>query len=121
MAHVPLGWPFPDGYPDVATNWVNANSQILRWNMFGTFLQGDGWNQPDLAKLFPTAGKDIDSHIDAIARTLLLTELGSADRKSIKNAVTRSIHWFFLQQRRCNHLTSPIKLPFHNIALLLPS
>jgi hypothetical protein len=57
--------------------------------MFGTFLQGDGWNQPDLGKLFPTAGKDIDSHIDAIGRTLLLTELGSADRKSIKNAVTR--------------------------------
>jgi hypothetical protein len=90
MAHIPLGWPFPDGYPDVATTWVNANSQILRWNMFGTFLQGDGWNQPDLGKLFPTAGKDIDSHIDAIARTLLLTELGSADRKSIKNAVTRA-------------------------------
>lgn len=90
LAHVPLGWPFPDGYPDVATNWVNANSQILRWNTYGGFLQGGSWNQPNLEKLFPVAGKDIDSHIDAIAKSLLLTDLGSADRKSIKNAVVKA-------------------------------
>jgi hypothetical protein len=90
MGHIPLGWPFPDGYPDVATNWVNANSQILRWNTYGNFLQGGSWNQPDIGKLFPVVNKDIDAHIDQIAKTLLLTELGSADRKSIKNAVTKA-------------------------------
>jgi uncharacterized protein (DUF1800 family) len=90
LGQIPLGWPFPDGYPDVATNWVNANSQILRWNTYGNFLQGSSWNQPDLGKLFPVAGKDIDSYIDGIARTLLQTDLGSADRRSIKNAVTKA-------------------------------
>jgi hypothetical protein len=90
VGHVPLGWPFPDGYPDVATNWVNANSQILRWNSFGRFLQGGTWNQPDLDKLFPITNRDVDAHIDLIAKTLLLTDLGTADRKSIKNAVTKA-------------------------------
>jgi hypothetical protein len=90
LAHVPLGWPFPDGYPDVATSWVSANSQILRWNSYGRFLQGGTWNQPDLGKLFPVVTKDVDAHIDLIAKTLLVTELGSADRKSIKNAVTKA-------------------------------
>ena len=90
LGQIPLGWPFPDGYPDVATNWVNANSQILRWNTYGNFLQGSSWNQPDLGKLFPAAGKDIDSFIDGIARTLLQTDLGSADRRSIKNAVIKA-------------------------------
>ena len=90
LAHVPLGWPFPDGYPDVATSWVSANSQILRWNSYGRFLQGGTWNQPDLGKLFPVVNKDVDVHIDLIAKTLLVTELGSADRKSIKNAVTKA-------------------------------
>jgi hypothetical protein len=90
VAHVPLGWPFPDGYPDVATSWVSANSQILRWNSYGRFLQGGAWNQPDLGKLFPVVSKDVDAHIDLIAKTLLMTDLGSADRKSIKNAVTKA-------------------------------
>jgi hypothetical protein len=90
MGHIPLGWLFPDGYPDVATSWVNSNSQLLRWNTYGNFLNGGSWEKPQLDKRFPVSSRDLDAHIDQIARKLLLTELGSADRKSIKNAVTKA-------------------------------
>ena len=90
MGHIPLGWLFPDGYPDVATNWISSNTQLLRWNTYGDFLSGGSWEKPQLDILFPVRSKDLDAHIDQIARTLLLTELGSADRKSIKNAVIKT-------------------------------
>ena len=90
MGHIPLGWLFPDGYPDVATNWISSNTQLLRWNTYGDFLSGGSWEKPQLDNLFPVRSKDLDAHIDQIARTLLLTELGSADRKSIKNAVIKT-------------------------------
>jgi hypothetical protein len=69
---------------------VNSNSQLLRWNTYGNFLNGGSWEKPQLERLFPIRSKDVDVHIDQIAQTLLLTELGSADRKSIKNAVTKA-------------------------------
>jgi uncharacterized protein (DUF1800 family) len=39
MGHVPLAWPFPDGYPDIAASWVNANYQVVRWNIYGNFAR----------------------------------------------------------------------------------
>lgn len=90
MGHIPLGWPFPDGYPDVAPAWVNANSQIVRWNIYGKFLRGESWEQPAWEKVFPVRQNNIDSHIDQIAQSLLFSELGSADKKSVKNAVTKA-------------------------------
>lgn len=90
MGHIPLGWLFPDGYPDVATNWVNSNSQLLRWNTYGNFVSGGSWQKPQFERLFPVRSPDVDAHIGQIAQTLLLTELGSADRKSLKSAITKT-------------------------------
>lgn len=90
MGHIPLGWLFPDGYPDVAASWVNSNSQLLRWNIYGNFLSGGSWEKPQLDKRFPVSSRDLDTHIDQVGRKILLTELGSADRKSIKNAITKA-------------------------------
>ena len=88
MGHAPLSWPFPDGYPDVAASWVNANYQLLRWNIYGHFIKGNTWNEPAMDSLLPTREKNLDKHIDQIAQLLLFKELGSADRVSVRNAVT---------------------------------
>ena len=89
MGHAPLSWPFPDGYPDVASSWVNANYQVLRWNIYGHFIQGNTWNQPSLDSLLASRETNVDKQIDQVAQLLLFKELGSADRISIRNAVTK--------------------------------
>ncbi len=89
LDHVPLGWHLPDGYSDVSANWVNANSQVLRWNSYGNFIKGGSWKKPNLSQLFPSEGKDLDSHINQISQALLFTELGSADLASVKSAVLK--------------------------------
>lgn len=90
MGQVPLSWPFPDGYPDVATAWVNANSQVFRWNIYGNFVRGGSWNPPAWDRLFPVRERNVESHINQVAQSLLFSELGSADRSSLKNAVTKA-------------------------------
>ena len=90
MGHAPLSWPFPDGYPDVAASWVNANHQVLRWNVYGHFLQGNTWNQPALDSLLATRETNLDRQIDQVSQLILFKELGSADRAAVRNAVTKA-------------------------------
>ncbi len=90
MGHAPLSWPFPDGYPDIAKSWVNASHQVVRWNVYGNFVQGNTWSQPSWDKILPTRETNLEKHIDQIAQVLLFKELGSADRTSVKNAVSKA-------------------------------
>jgi uncharacterized protein (DUF1800 family) len=90
MGHAPLSWPFPDGYPDVASSWVNANYQVLRWNVYGNFVQGNTWKAPSWENLLPVRETNLDKQIDQISQILLFTSLGSADRTSVKNAVMKA-------------------------------
>ena len=90
MGHAPLSWPFPDGYPDVAVHWVNANYQVLRWNLYGNFVRGESWNAPSWENLLPLRETNLDKHIDQVSQALLFTSLGSADRISVKNAVIKA-------------------------------
>ena len=90
VGHVPLSWPFPDGYPDIATNWVNANYQVMRWNIYGYFVRGQSWSEPNWTSLMPVREANVDKQINVVADALLHTDLGSADKTSIKNAVTKT-------------------------------
>lgn len=90
MGHAPLSWPFPDGYPDIAKSWVNASQQVLRWNVYGNFVQGNTWNAPNWDSILPNRVTNVDRQIDQVAQFLLFKELGSADRNSIKYAVTKA-------------------------------
>jgi uncharacterized protein (DUF1800 family) len=90
MGHAPLSWPFPDGYPDVATSWANANYQLLRWNVYGYFVQGYTWTEPSWDLLLAIRETNLDKQIDQVARLLLFEELGSADRASVRNAITKA-------------------------------
>ena len=33
LAHIPYGWPPPNGYPDFAVAWLNSNNLLVRWNV----------------------------------------------------------------------------------------
>jgi uncharacterized protein (DUF1800 family) len=90
MGHAPLSWPFPDGYPDIAKSWVNASQQVVRWNVYGTYVQGHTWSAPDWDSLLATRETNVDRQIDQVAQLLLFKELGSADRIAIKNAVAKA-------------------------------
>lgn len=89
MGHAPLSWPFPDGYPDIAMNWVNATYQVLRWNIYGNFVQGNTWNAPTWDKLLPAKESNLDKQIQQVSQLLLFKELGSEDRVSVRNAITK--------------------------------
>jgi uncharacterized protein (DUF1800 family) len=90
MGHAPLSWPFPDGYPDIAKSWVNASQQVVRWNVYGSYVQGHTWSAPDWDSLLPTRETNVERQIDQVAQLLLFKELGTADRISIKNAVAKA-------------------------------
>jgi hypothetical protein len=90
MGHAPLSWPFPDGYPDIAKSWVNASQQVVRWNVYGSYVQGRTWNAPDWDSLLPTRETNVERQIDQVAQLLLFKDLGSADRISIRNAITKA-------------------------------
>ena len=81
---------FRSGYPDLASGWVNANYQVVRWNIYTDFVQGGPWNQPVWSILTPVIEKNVDKHIDVVARVLLSGELGVDDKNSIKNAVHKT-------------------------------
>ncbi|MFM7873033.1 MAG: DUF1800 domain-containing protein [Actinomycetota bacterium] len=89
MGHAPLSWPFPDGYPDIAKSWVNASHQVVRWNIYGHFVQGNTWNEPAWESLLANRETNLDKQIDQVAQQFLFKELGSADRISVRNAVTK--------------------------------
>lgn len=50
LGHSPLGWPAPDGYPDVAPAWVSSAAALGRWALATDLavLAGDDW-LPDVA------------------------------------------------------------------------
>jgi uncharacterized protein (DUF1800 family) len=89
MGHMPLAWPFPDGYPDVANDWVNANYQVMRWNIYSNFVRGGSWNQPTWDSLFPERQRTLEELVDYVSQRILFTPLGQADRASILRAITK--------------------------------
>jgi hypothetical protein len=62
---------------------------LLRWNIYGHFIQGNTWNGPAMDSLLPNRETNLDKQIDQIAQLLLFKELGSADLASVRNAVTK--------------------------------
>lgn len=90
MGHAPLSWPFPDGYPDIAKSWVNASHQVVRWNVYGNFVQGNTWSKPSWDALLPARETNLERQVDQVAQLLLFKELGSADRVSVINAVRKT-------------------------------
>ena len=86
MGQAPMGWPAPNGYPDVAAAWGGASSTLNRWN-FHLSVAGN-WTlkkmtRPALTTLVPSPlPATYGALVDALASKLLVT-LGTAQRDAI--------------------------------------
>jgi hypothetical protein len=69
---------------------VNASQQVVRWNVYGNYVQGNTWNAPDWDSILPTRETNVERQIDQVSQLLLFKELGTADRISIKNAIAKA-------------------------------
>ncbi|MGG5257287.1 DUF1800 family protein [Phycicoccus avicenniae] len=86
----PLGWPAPNGYPDVAAAWAGANATLTAWN----WTMAQGWTAtespakqvvyPALRGLLPsTLPATHGAFVDALAARLLQVPLSSAKRDAV--------------------------------------
>jgi uncharacterized protein (DUF1800 family) len=57
MNHVPLEWPYPNGYPDVATAWRSAGNLLSQWNVHLGVAGGwwQGFGAPNIAAMYKGA------------------------------------------------------------------
>ncbi|MGO4660901.1 DUF1800 domain-containing protein [Terrabacter sp. 2TAF16] len=87
FGQAPMGWPAPNGYPDVAAAWGGASGMVNRWS-FHLGLAGN-WSllktmsRPDLATWVPSPlPTTYAALIDALAAKLLIT-LTTAQRDAL--------------------------------------
>jgi uncharacterized protein (DUF1800 family) len=72
--HKPLGWPLPNGYPDVASSWQSPASALDQFNIATAIVHGWWPTKLDLpgpAKLLATPPRTASGVVDAVARRLL--------------------------------------------------
>lgn len=57
MNNVPLDWPAPNGYPDVATAWRSAGNLLSQWNVHLGIAGGwwQGFTAPNVASMYSGA------------------------------------------------------------------
>jgi hypothetical protein len=57
MSNVPLDWPAPNGYPDVAAAWRSAGNLLTEWNVHLGLAGGwwQGFGKPNLAAMYQGA------------------------------------------------------------------
>ncbi|WP_377642829.1 DUF1800 domain-containing protein [Oryzobacter terrae] len=85
----PMGWPAPNGYPDVAGAWSGSGATLARWN----WHMAQGWHAvdaapkvayPALRSLLPaTLPTTYGGYVDALANRLLLAPLPAAKRDAV--------------------------------------
>ncbi len=86
FGQAPMGWPAPNGYPDLAPAWGGASSTLNRWN-FHLSLAGNwtlkAMKRPDVTALVPSPlPSTYAALVDALAAKLLFS-LTTAQRDAI--------------------------------------
>ena len=81
LGQVWSNWPSPDGYPDVASYWINTTAWLGRWNFVFAALEGrlDRGIVIDLNALAGTA-KTANALLDRLSERLLRRKLNKEDR-----------------------------------------
>ena len=85
VGQLPMGWPAPNGYPDVAGAWTATSSLVQRWNFHLRCVAG--WTVLDLPRQKPrqfvsaSAPKTYGALIDQLASRVLMQPV-STDQKN---------------------------------------
>lgn len=87
MGQAPMGWPAPNGYPDVAGAWAGASSTLARWTFHLGAAGGTSMRtltRPGLRRLLPSKlPATYGAYVDALSARLFLTPLSSAQRTAV--------------------------------------
>jgi uncharacterized protein (DUF1800 family) len=87
MGQAPLGWPAPNGYPDVAAAWASASSTLQRWNFHLAAVRGTtltGLPRAAASSLLPSPlPATYGAYVDALAARLLVDPLSTAQRTAV--------------------------------------
>jgi hypothetical protein len=80
--HLPMNWPFPNGYPDTAAPWTTMAAQVGRWNKASNLARGVSTSSltlPNYKKLLGNL-KTSEQIIDAAASYYLGAKLPTDER-----------------------------------------
>lgn len=87
VGQVPLGWPQPDGYPDVAAAWQSAGGTLARWNMNNNLANNwwpTGFRRPALTTFLPKPlPATYGALVDAVAVRVRQLGLSVPEREAI--------------------------------------
>jgi len=105
VGQAPFNWPPPDGYPDVAEEWLSTAANLTRWNFLQALVAGQvgGLGRPDFNALVgtptpTTAGELVDRLFSALAfqtvaeqhRGALLRYLGKSNDTPVDANLVRA-------------------------------
>ena len=78
LGQLPFMWQSPDGYPDVAEDWINTNAMLTRWNygmlLAGGMVRGISFNHRGFIyeNKIKTPAQLLDSYTDIVLQRKLL-------------------------------------------------
>jgi uncharacterized protein (DUF1800 family) len=94
MGQAPLGWPAPNGYPDVAAAWASASSTLQRWNFHLGAVRGTTLTtlpRAAAATLLPSPlPATYGAFVDALATRLLIDPLTAGQRTALCTYLTHA-------------------------------
>ncbi len=85
LGDIPLEWPAPNGYPDVAAAWHQSGSLLQVWDYHLCFggQWADGFSPGDLNALYPAPPVTVGDAIDMLTNTLTGTTFADQDRQAL--------------------------------------
>lgn len=89
MGNVPLDWPAPNGYPDVAAAWRSAGNLLTSWDLHLGFAGGwwDGLKAPAIKGFYDSPSSTSGEAIDALARRLTGMTFAKPDKAALQKFV----------------------------------
>jgi uncharacterized protein (DUF1800 family) len=90
LGHAPLGWPSPNGYPDVAPAWSSAGQMLDRWSMHRALAHGwwEGMKREKLpADLRPRKGDTYRAWFDRLGVRLIGQRPNARQRAALSTFV----------------------------------
>ncbi|MGE3358934.1 MAG: DUF1800 domain-containing protein [Acidimicrobiia bacterium] len=84
MGQLPMSWPSPDGFPDVAAAWRNPGALLTRWNTLADLVAGELTPaHVDLGRLLGAATLPAGPLLDAVADRVFGIALTAGERDAL--------------------------------------